>query len=163
MTDETNGEMKYDVPIRSPEHAAFCRAEAERRYRGKIVRDGELLIVVDEDGNATGTDAVLRALSFYAAPIDIEMEERDREFLVALSKYLAFYKLKNPDHVFYMVLNDGETFTGLDGCRMISCPTGWTTNQIEMAMKDNSELDDDDPTYDPMDGQAMVTYRVKED
>jgi hypothetical protein len=57
--------MKYDLPIQSPEHAAWLREEAERRYGGKIVRDGEMLIVVGEDGEPLGTNAVLRAFSFY--------------------------------------------------------------------------------------------------
>jgi hypothetical protein len=60
----TMTDFKYDVPILSLEHAKFCLAEAERRYGGKIVRDREMLIVVDADGNALATDAVLRALSF---------------------------------------------------------------------------------------------------
>jgi hypothetical protein len=54
---------KYDVPILSPEHAAFCRAEAERRYGGRIIRDGEMSFVEDARG-VCRTDAVLRALSF---------------------------------------------------------------------------------------------------
>jgi hypothetical protein len=57
--------FKYDTPIRSPEHAAFCRQEVERRYHGKVVRDGEMFVVVDENDNAIATDKVLRQLSFY--------------------------------------------------------------------------------------------------
>jgi hypothetical protein len=57
-------ESKYDVPILSEEHAAFCRAEAERRYAGRIIRDGEMLLVKDVKG-LCHTDKVLRALSFF--------------------------------------------------------------------------------------------------
>jgi hypothetical protein len=56
--------MKYDVPVLSPEHAAFLKAEAERRYEGKIIRQGEMLLVEDENG-VCHTDEVLRALSFF--------------------------------------------------------------------------------------------------
>jgi hypothetical protein len=54
------------VPILSQEHEAFCRAEAERRYDGQIIRDKEsgMLLVQDIHG-VCRTDKVLRALSFY--------------------------------------------------------------------------------------------------
>jgi hypothetical protein len=54
----------YDKPIASREHYAWCCAEAERRYQGKLVRDGEMLLVEDAEG-VCHTDSVLRALSFY--------------------------------------------------------------------------------------------------
>jgi hypothetical protein len=56
----------YDIPIRSPEHAAYCRAEAERRYQAKVIRDEKSGMLVAEDADGVcHTDAVLRALSFY--------------------------------------------------------------------------------------------------
>ena len=36
-----------------------------------------------------------------------------------------------------MVLNDGETFTTLDGCRMIQVPDDWDTDQIEKALHED--------------------------
>ena len=47
--------------------SVYCRAEAERRYSGKVIRDLELgmLLVEDADGFCH-TDEVLRALSFYS-------------------------------------------------------------------------------------------------
>ncbi len=58
--------MKYDRPIQSPEHAAFCRKEAERRYGGKLVEEPYCgMLVVEDEIGLTHTDAVLRALSFY--------------------------------------------------------------------------------------------------
>jgi hypothetical protein len=57
-------ENKYDVPILSEEHAAFCHAEAARRYAGRIIRDGEMLLVEHANG-LCHTDKVLRALSFF--------------------------------------------------------------------------------------------------
>jgi hypothetical protein len=69
--------MEYDQPILSPQHEAFCRAEAERRYDGKIIRDDEsgILFVEDSDG-VCHTDAVLRALSFFVPPIAEKGGER---------------------------------------------------------------------------------------
>ena len=86
--------MKYEIPIESPEHAAFCRAEAEKRYNGKIVHDSEgIMLLVKQIGAAfydtvdgwimysepgtTHTDDVLRALSFY------EMAPEKRAKLIA--------------------------------------------------------------------------------
>jgi hypothetical protein len=53
---------EYDVPIRSDDHAEFCRREAERRYNGRLIRDDGDCLVEDSDG-VCHTDAVLRALS----------------------------------------------------------------------------------------------------
>jgi len=38
-----------------------------------------------------------------------------------------------------IVLNDGETFTSLDGCRIIEVPDDWITEDIEDALLDGSE------------------------
>lgn len=57
--------MKYDKPIQSPEHAAFCRREAELRYRGVLVRDQFGMVLVRDAHGVEHTDAVLRALSSY--------------------------------------------------------------------------------------------------
>ena len=43
-----------------------------------------------------------------------------------------------------MVLDDGETYSGLHGCRIIFIPDDWDTEQIEEALEEirrgNSEL-----------------------
>lgn len=57
---------KYDTPIESPEHAEFCRAEAEKRYGGKIIKEPEFgMLLVEDESGYLHTDPVLRALSFY--------------------------------------------------------------------------------------------------
>jgi hypothetical protein len=57
--------MNYELPILSPQHAAFCRAEAERRYEAKLIRDRYGMLVAEDAAGVTHTDAVLRALSYY--------------------------------------------------------------------------------------------------
>lgn len=34
-----------------------------------------------------------------------------------------------------MVLNDGETFSELDGCKMITVPDGWSSEEIEPLLR----------------------------
>jgi hypothetical protein len=64
--DEDKTGMEYDVPIVSPEHFAWCCAEAERRYDGKVIRDDESgMLLCEDDEGVCHTDAVLRALSSY--------------------------------------------------------------------------------------------------
>jgi hypothetical protein len=58
MTD-----YKYDVPILDDNHAEFCKREAERRYCGKIIVDGDGMFLVEELNGDCHTDEVLRALS----------------------------------------------------------------------------------------------------
>ena len=42
------------------------------------------------------------------------------------------------DHMTYiMVLNDGETFTDLAGCRIVAVPDDSTTDQIELLLHDH--------------------------
>lgn len=56
--------MKYETPIKSPEHAEFCKREAQRRYGGKIITDSlGMLLVKQADNGILHTDDVLRALS----------------------------------------------------------------------------------------------------
>jgi hypothetical protein len=43
-----------------------------------------------------------------------------------------------------MVLNDNATFTNLEGCRIVSVPADWTNEQIENAVRER--MDDDDET-----------------
>ncbi len=62
---ETDADEQYDVPIRSPKHAAFCKEEAARRYDGRLIKDEEGMLVVKDQHGQTHTDAVLRALSLY--------------------------------------------------------------------------------------------------
>jgi hypothetical protein len=57
-------QMTYDKPISTRVHYVWCCAEAERRYEGRLVREGEMLLVEDAEG-VCHTDPVLRALSFY--------------------------------------------------------------------------------------------------
>lgn len=54
--------MKYDIPILGPEHAEFCKREAERRYEGKLILKGGMLTVQDASGFCH-IDPVLRALT----------------------------------------------------------------------------------------------------
>jgi hypothetical protein len=66
VTDTTQMELglNYTTVINNAEHANWCKAEAKRRYNGKLVMDigSRMLLVLDEYG-FTHTDAVLRALS----------------------------------------------------------------------------------------------------
>lgn len=55
--------MKYNIPILNPEHAAFCLREAERRYRGRLVRHRDGMLTVKDTEGFEHTDPVLRALS----------------------------------------------------------------------------------------------------
>jgi hypothetical protein len=57
--------MKYEPTFETREHAAFCRAEAERRYKGKLIRDEYGMLLVRDSKGIEHTDAVLRALSSY--------------------------------------------------------------------------------------------------
>ena len=57
--------MRYDRPILSEDHADFCRREAERRYGGKIIRNEDGMLLVEDEDGVCHTDPVLRALSFY--------------------------------------------------------------------------------------------------
>jgi hypothetical protein len=170
MTDFT-----YDVPILSREHAAFCRAEAERRYGGKIVRDGQMLIVVNTEGDATGTDAVLRALSFYpdreefrtkfnaareiADPVEREATQRQLfdEFSDAV-RAEARAEMEHMESVWakylstfkgslYMVLADGETFTALGECQIVNFPHDWTEQQIDASLRAHAENEDAAPAH----------------
>ena len=43
--------MRYDPSIQSHEHEAFCRAHAEKAYKGKLIRDKYgMLLVRDAKG-----------------------------------------------------------------------------------------------------------------
>jgi hypothetical protein len=56
--------MGYDAPILSPEHFAWCCAEAERRHDGKVIRDDESgMLLCEDDRGVCHTDAVLCARS----------------------------------------------------------------------------------------------------
>ena len=39
--------------------------------------------------------------------------------------------------MYIMLLNDGETWTSIDGCRLMSVPDSWTNEQIEEALTDD--------------------------
>jgi hypothetical protein len=67
------------------------------------------------------------------------LAELDDEFAVALGKYLDAYR--KAGNSFYMVLQDGETFTGLHGCSIIRCPDAWNTAAIEHALNDENGWD----------------------
>ena len=59
-------EYQYDLPLQSPEHAAWCRREAARRYCGRIISDEVGMIVIEQSVNGLRhTDDVLRAISRY--------------------------------------------------------------------------------------------------
>jgi hypothetical protein len=62
------------------------------------------------------------------------------EFDRAFKKFLGFYA--KPDSGFLMVLNDGETFTALSGCKILRCPNDWDTAQVEAALRGNVEPED---------------------
>ena len=48
--------MRYDPSIQSHEHEAFCRAHAEKAYKGKLIRDEfGMLLVRDARGLSTRT------------------------------------------------------------------------------------------------------------
>jgi len=55
--------FKYDLPIKSAKHAAWCLREAERRYHGRVVKDSYGMTLVEDRIGLMHTDAVLRALS----------------------------------------------------------------------------------------------------
>jgi hypothetical protein len=55
----------YDRPIRSRDHAVACRAHAVRRYGGKLIRDQDGMLLVEDGDGVCHTDEVLRALSFF--------------------------------------------------------------------------------------------------
>lgn len=63
----THNLLKYDTPITSSAQAAYCRAEAERRYEGELVRDSNGMLIVRQSNGIMHTDNVLRALSVYRA------------------------------------------------------------------------------------------------
>ena len=64
--------MNYEPEIESREHAAFCRTEAERRYKGTLIRDEYGMLMVRDARGIEHTDAVLRALSSYrGTPLSI--------------------------------------------------------------------------------------------
>lgn len=57
--------MEYDPSIQSREHEAFCRAHAEKAYKGKLIRDKYGMLLVRDNKGIEHTDAVLRALSSF--------------------------------------------------------------------------------------------------
>lgn len=42
---------------------------------------------------------------------------------------------------YIMVLNDGETFTDLAGCRIVEVPDNWETEEIEEALESINDPD----------------------
>ena len=54
--------MEYDTPVVSVEHAKWCLAEAERRYKGRIVRNSDGFPLVEDDNEVCHSDPVLRAI-----------------------------------------------------------------------------------------------------
>jgi hypothetical protein len=65
-----------------------------------------------------------------SAEADHEMEILE----AAWSKYLGGWKGS-----LFMVLNDGLTFTGLEGCQIVSFPDDWTEQLIDDALKAEAE------------------------
>lgn len=57
--------MNYEPTIKSREHAAFCRAQAEKAYKGTLIRDEYGMLLVRDAKGIEHTDAVLRALSSF--------------------------------------------------------------------------------------------------
>jgi hypothetical protein len=43
-----------------------------------------------------------------------------------------------PDTMRIMVLSDGETFSGLEGCRVFEVPAEWDTEEIEAALAEGA-------------------------
>ena len=42
---------------------------------------------------------------------------------------------------YMMILDDGETFSSLKGCKIVKVPNGWDTEQVEAALSEgNQEL-----------------------
>jgi hypothetical protein len=78
-------EMKYDRPILSDDHALFCRAEAERRYEGRMYRNVDGMLLIEDGDDLSHTDAVLRALSFHPALAHIPRETDDGVPIIAAS------------------------------------------------------------------------------
>jgi hypothetical protein len=78
----------------------------------------------------------------------------EAEFGVALAKYLDAYGKEG--NTFYMVLQDGQTFTGLDQCQIIRCPDAWNTEAIEHALHDENG-------WDVIDEDAGVECKAEED
>jgi hypothetical protein len=74
--------------------------------------------------------------------IDERLVQADDEFAAALVKYLDAYRKEG--NSFYMVLQDGETFTGLRGCSIVRCPDAWNTAAIEHALNDENGWDEID-------------------
>jgi hypothetical protein len=56
------------------------------------------------------------------------LAEADVEFTAALEKWLNCYREES--NAFYMVLNDGQTFSGLAGCMIIRCPAEGREQEI---------------------------------
>lgn len=71
-----------------------------------------------------------------------DAEQANEEFDVALKKFLAFHGYVKNETSLVMVLNDGETFTALNGCKILLCPTAWDTDQVEAALRGNVEPED---------------------
>jgi hypothetical protein len=74
--------------------------------------------------------------------IDERQARADDEFAIAFNNYLDAYRKEG--NKFLMVLNDGETFTGLGGCSIIRCPDQWETDAIEHALKEGNGWEDID-------------------
>jgi hypothetical protein len=53
-----------------------------------------------------------------------------------------------------MVLNDGETFAGLTGSKIIEVPDEWDTNDVELALAE----DDDDGAINLAELKVIQTF-----
>jgi hypothetical protein len=73
----------------------------------------------------------------------------DREFYKAFKKYLAAYRKEGAS--FYIVLDDGETFSPLHQCSIVRCPDKWDTEAIETALAGGDGWDDSDGEDDDED------------
>jgi len=47
--------------------------------------------------------------------------------------------MRKPKTDLIVVLNDGETFTALDGCKIVEVPEDMSTDEIEEALKEESD------------------------
>ena len=98
-------------------------AEAERRYKAKLIRDGEMLLAEDANGTCH-TDAVLRALSFY--------KEYDQSMLADLMVHEAM-----PGHV--LQLQHSRRFSAPTNVRAAmwsgSFVEGWAVYAEELMAK----------------------------